>query len=230
MKVVLLAVTKIVWDEASKLFEEVGYPETRDSGYSDSEVLIEFAGRTCYRSFSRPNPATSDPSSYIDRLVRNGHLSVLEHAGFTIAALGVSRSLTHELVRHRHLSFSQLSQRYVLPSPKFVVPPLFEGNAEAIQVLENHYRSSLEAYYRLSEIAKSRAGSTKQVREAARSVLPNCTETDIIVSGNHRAWREFLQKRLCSEADREMQKFASEVHDIACRVAPSVYSDIYFRK
>ena len=228
MRVVLLAATRLL--RGQPIFEELGYAGADEWHYSDAEIVCEFAGRTCYRSYNRPNPNTADPDSYITNLIKNGHLSVLEHGSMTFGVFGVSRSLTHELVRHRHLSFSQLSQRYAAPDYSPVIPPLFSGDdevsAEAAKLIRDHYRASLEVYEKLSELARRKTDNKKAVREAARCVLPNCTPTDIIVTGNHRAWREFLLKRLSPHADKEMQLFARQVLNIATVIAPSIYRDI----
>src|SRR6266705_2597291 len=77
------------------------------------EALAEFAGRACYQSWSKPNPATATNAGYLAHILDVGHLSVLEHGTVTFYFTGVSRSFTHELIRHRHFSYSQLSQRYV---------------------------------------------------------------------------------------------------------------------
>ncbi len=95
-------------------------------GTTDAEggqALAEFAGRACYESWHKPNPATATNAGYLRHILEVGHLSVLEHGSVTFYLRGVSRSLTHELVRHRHLSFSQLSQRYVPERDAAMVEP-----------------------------------------------------------------------------------------------------------
>jgi thymidylate synthase (FAD) len=202
---------------------------------SDADLLAEFAGRLCYQSWDKPNPATARNTDYIANILLQQHYSVLEHAGFTVAILGVSRSFTHELVRHRHLSFSQLSQRFVDESEAaFVPPPLFRDDPEATALLEAHHKASLAIYRRLAAIAEAkladvpgldRTARRKQAREAARCVLPNMTETQIVVTGNHRAWREFLEKRATEHADAEMREVALQVFRIARLLAPATYQD-----
>ena len=88
---------------------EVPWSTDADGG----EALAEFAGRACYQSWSKPNPRTATNAGYLRHILEVGHLSVLEHGSVTFYLTGVSRSLTHELIRHRHFSYSQLSQRYV---------------------------------------------------------------------------------------------------------------------
>jgi thymidylate synthase (FAD) len=144
-------------------------------------------------------------------------------------------SFTHELVRHRHLSFSQLSQRFVDESQAaFVPPPLLRDDPEALALLEAHHKASLAIYRRLVAIAEAKLADTpgldrtarrKRAREAARCVLPNMTETQIVVTGNHRAWREFLEKRATEHADAEMREVALQVFRIARLLAPATYQD-----
>ncbi len=76
-------------------------------------ALLEFAGRACYQSWSKPNPSTATNAAYLRHIIDVGHFSVLEHASVSFYITGISRSCTHELIRHRHFSYSQLSQRYV---------------------------------------------------------------------------------------------------------------------
>ena len=89
--------------------DDVPWETDADGG----QALAEFAGRACYQSWRKPNPATATNEGYLDHILNVGHLSVLEHGTVTVYMTGVSRSFTHELVRHRHFSYSQLSQRYV---------------------------------------------------------------------------------------------------------------------
>jgi thymidylate synthase (FAD) len=202
---------------------------------TDADMLAEFAGRLCYQSWNKPNPATARNTDYIANILLQQHYSVLEHAGFTVAILGVSRSFTHELVRHRHLSFSQLSQRFVDKSQAaFVPPPLFRDDPEATALLEAHHKASLAIYRRLVAIAEAKLAAVpgldktarrKRAREAARCVLPNMTETQIVVTGNHRAWREFLEKRATEHADAEMREVALQIYHIARSIAPATYQD-----
>ena len=84
-----------------------------DTDADGGEALVEFAGRACYQSWSKPNPRTATNAGYLKHIIDVGHFSVLEHASVSFYITGISRSCTHELIRHRHFSYSQLSQRYV---------------------------------------------------------------------------------------------------------------------
>lgn len=204
----------------------------------DASALAEFAGRACYRSWSRPNPATRHNRDYLAHILESGHFSVLEHAGFTVMLAGVSRSFTHELIRHRHLSYSMLSQRFVNEEDAaIVVPPLFRSDHDAQTVLAELYAHTQQAYRRLVELgnrnlatAEDKSARRKRVREAARCVLPNMTETHLVVSGNHRAWREFFAKRGGPEVDAEMREAAVAIFtEVAQPLAPAIYQDFRVR-
>lgn len=193
-----------------------------------ADALAEFAGRACYQSWDRPNPKTARNDLYLENILLQQHFSVLEHATATFYIEGISRSLTHELVRHRHFSYSQLSQRFVDESNvEFVMPPAIR-NAEDVNLngFDEFRDMVLEAYTDLVEQLQKKGLPRKQAREAARAVLPNMTETKIVVTGNHRAWREFLSKRLSPGADAEIQILAIEILRQLKELAPSTYQDM----
>ncbi len=210
---------------AAELASEMEYHPRDDR----AQELIEFAGRQCYRSWGRPNQATATNEGYLEHIIEVGHLSVLEHGSATFHVGHVSRSLTHELIRHRHLSYSQLSQRFVVAknTGDFVVPPLFSGNEAALNRLERAWYSALDIYDELLAIAEDMPETKrKEAREAARAVLPNMTPTDIVVTGNHRAWREMLMKRGTAEADAEICALAVEILGHLKGLEPNVYADL----
>ncbi|HLT11312.1 MAG TPA: FAD-dependent thymidylate synthase [Micromonosporaceae bacterium] len=202
------------------------------------QALAEFAGRACYQSWSKPNPATATNATYLAHILQVGHLSVLEHGTATFYLTGVSRSLTHELIRHRHFSYSQLSQRYVPEhDAEMVEPRVIAEDPELHRMFVAATQASLKAYSellagiteRLAASAPSGAASTtelrKQARQAARSVLPNATETRIVVTGNFRAWRHFIATRASEHADVEIRALAVECLRQLIRLAPNVFGD-----
>ena len=199
---------------------------------TDGERLAEFAGRLCY--MSQHNPAKRETREYLENIKKQGHGSVLEHANYSILLEGVSRSLTHELVRHRAgFAYSQLSQRYVDESEaNFVVPPAVIGN----EALESAWRAQVEtaqAVYvgLVSDLMEKygwvadRVHRRKMAREAARSVLPNATETKIVVTANARAWRTMLELRSSEGAELEIRRMAVAVLRLLAREAPAFFSD-----
>ena len=199
---------------------------------TDGERLAEFAGRVCY--MSQHNPAKRSTREYLENIKKQGHGSVLEHANYTVLFEGVSRSLTHELVRHRAgFAYSQLSQRYVDESDaSFVVPPAVAGD----DALEAAWRTQVEdaqrAYVALVERLMERYGwvadrvhRRKMAREAARAVLPNATETKIVVTANARAWRTMLELRASEGAELEIRRAAIAVLRLLQSEAPGFFSD-----
>src|SRR4051812_20738993 len=167
------------------------------------QALAEFAGRACYQSWDKPNPATATNEGYLRHILEVGHLSVLEHGTVSMYLTGVSRSLTHELIRHRHFSYSQLSQRYVperdaaMVEPAVIAedPELHEKFLAATGAAVAAYEELLEALERRFADLPNATLRRKQARQAARAVLPNATETRVVVTGNYRAWRHFVAMR-----------------------------------
>lgn len=199
-----------------------------DHGQTGQE-LIEFAGRLCYESFDLPNENTKTNSRYVRSLIDKQHESVLEHVSVSFYVEGVSRSFTHELIRHRHLSFSELSQRYVdMHKANYIVPPLYHPNLGETVSLKDTDLAYVEMYQHNVNWAESKGVGKKQAREAARSVLPNAIETKLVVSGNLRAWRDVLKKRWSKHADAEMQDFAGEVLNVLYLEYPDVFGDITY--
>ncbi|UBI10000.1 FAD-dependent thymidylate synthase [Corynebacterium coyleae] len=200
----------------------------RDYEASSMENLVEFAGRACYQSFHRPNPETNTTDKYLKRtLFEQGHWSIAEHASVTFYITGVSRAFTHELVRHRHLSYSQLSQRFVNEEDaSFVIPPAMSEDESLKSALEMDLEGALDYYKYAVERLLDQGYTRKQAREAARAVLPNIVETKIVVTGNLRAWHEFCARRMQPDADAEMQQVATMIYESLNTLAPSIFPEI----
>lgn len=194
----------------------------------DMDSIAEFAGRACYQSWERPNPKTAANDDYLANVIGQGHESVLAHASASFYAEGVSRSLTHELIRSRFLAFSELSQRYVdMKTAEYVIPPALRGDPHAEALLKESWDSARQTYKVLTYwLENTTELSKKEIREAARSVLPNMAETRIVVSGNMRAWRDFLKQRLSPHADAEIRAFAEEIKRQLLYVAPNSMTGI----
>lgn len=197
-----------------------------------SEGLVETAGRVCYWSFKNPRPGGN--KAYIERLLEAGHGSVLEHAVFSFLITGVSRSFTHELVRHRAgWSYSQLSQRFVDESScAFVEPEIIAEDPELHAIWEAAVEASQVAYRMLSDRLMTKFGHIpdktlrrKRAREAARSVLPNATETRIFVTVNARALRHFIEMRASEAADVEIHQVALKMLATLQAEAPHIFGD-----
>ena len=195
------------------------------AGSTHAETLTEFAGRACYQSFDRPNPDTNTTEKYLVRtLFEQGHWSILEHASATFYITGVSRAFTHELIRHRHLSYSQLSQRFVdEQGASIVAPPAMRGDYMLGDNLLANMEGALDYYQDAVERLLGAGLPRKQAREAARAVLPNMTETKIVVTGNLRAWHEVVERRTAPDADAEMQEVMGMIRDELHAVAPTIF-------
>jgi len=205
------------------------------SWQSDTEVageyLTEVAGRVCYMSFARPRPGGNQ--AYLDHILEVGHGSVLEHAVWDFVFTGISRSCSHELVRHRHMGYSQLSQRYVDESvAEYVEPDCIAADPELhelwLEAVGHAHRAYVELVEKLAERFKDEPDRTlrrKLARQAARSVLPNATETKIFVSANARALRHFIEMRASRHADVEIRKLAVKVLEIMKGEAPHLFGD-----
>ena len=197
-----------------------------------AEVLAEMAGRVCYMSYGKGRKTNRE---FIEHIVEVGHGSVLEHAVWSFLVTGVSRSFTHELIRHRHLSYSQLSQRYVDESSSpYVEPDVIAEDPELHAVWEESVNVARAAYDRLVAGLERHYASEpdrtlrrKLARQAARSVLPNATETRIFVTGNARALRHFIEMRGSEFADVEIRKVALALLEILRRESPSMFGDYW---
>ena len=199
---------------------------------SGGERLAEFAGRICY--MSQHNPAQRPTAEYLDNIKKQGHGSVLEHAVYVLLIEGISRSCSHELVRHRAgFGYSQLSQRYVDEShAAFVVPPAVQGDAaleaaweQQVTDAQGAYVRSVEALMQRYDWVADKVHRRKMSREAARSVLPNATETKIVVSANVRAWRTMLELRCGEGAELEIRRMAIAALRVLQQEAPAFFSD-----
>jgi len=221
-------------DELARFVADEGMAFSTDAPAA-AEVLAEVAGRTCYMSFGKGRKSNRE---YLENILSSKHGSVLEHAVWCLLITGVSRALTHELVRHRAgFGYSQLSQRYVDESDaRYVVPPLYQESPElrekwqqSIEALRKAYAELADAtteYVQQKHPEMSPRDRRKWARQAARSILPNATETKIFVTGNSRAWRHFLELRGSVHADTEIRLLAVEVFRVLKKESPNIFQDI----
>lgn len=204
-----------------------------DPEATDAESLIEAAGRLCYGSWKRPNPLTSRIRGYINNIRSQRHFSVFEHATASFLIEGISRDCTHQLVRHRHFSYSELSRRFVnSTNADFAThPTLVAEYGRSVNMDEDIYDAGKEAQGRYERILAQLTGwgyGVKQAREAARSVMPGMIETKIVVTGNLRTWRHFINVRGSEHADAEIRTVAVAVARKLSEVAPHVFDDLEF--
>lgn len=196
------------------------------------EQLVEAGGRLCYVSYGKGRKTNDE---YIANIIAQKHGSVLEHAVWNFIVSGVSRSFTHELIRHRAgWGYSQLSQRYVDESDaSYVEPPIIAEDPALHAAWQRAIETSHAAYVELVEglVAKLAAAGVagthrrKMAREAARSVLPNATETMIFCTANARALRHFIELRGSEGAEAEIRRVAVQFLRVMQREAPNIFSD-----
>mgnify|MGYP001323248040 FL=1 len=202
--------------------------------------LCKIAGQLCYMSFGRKRSYNVNANRYFDNLKSSGHGSVFEHANFSLLLYGISRSVTHELVRHRSgMSYSQQSQRYVSGRMvRFVERPEYAiDDALHAQFLQRIERASTE-YAAITErilemqhtgtqllSAEERTDLRKKVQQTARSVLPNETEAPIVVTGNARAWRHVVSMRASAHAETEIREMAVRIFLCLYLTDPVLFSD-----
>jgi thymidylate synthase (FAD) len=225
LEVRLIAYTAFSSNAAYDATEGVWEPEDNTTYAED---LTEFAGRLCYQSWNRPNPATRANFDYIAHIIENQDFSVMEHASASLYVTGVSRAFTHQLIRHRHFSPSQLSQRYVNETGRVdpVVPEVIKDRLGAWNRYMEAVRASEFAYEQIVGELLQDGLTRKEARDAARYVLPNGQETRILITANHRAWREFFTKRRSDRASDEICEFANQAFDIMKNLAPNLYQDM----
>ncbi|MET3803535.1 thymidylate synthase (FAD) [Nakamurella sp. UYEF19] len=209
--------------------DDVGFLSDAEGG----QALAEFAGRACYQSWDRPNPATATNDGYLRHILQVGHLSVLEHSTATFYLTGISRAVTHEILRHRHFSNSELSPRFVPPGGPAVVEPdavarnpaLHEKFTAATEAAAAAHGELLAALEEAAEQSPDGTLARKQARQHAAGLLPAATTTALVVSGNYRAWRHFIGMRATEAADVEIRTLAVGVLRVLQDLAPSVFAD-----
>jgi thymidylate synthase (FAD) len=172
----------------------------------DSSQLCKTAGQTCYMSFGPRRTKNDNAAAYIERLTSAGHGSVLEHSTFNFLLYGISRSVTHELVRHRAgTAFSQISQRYVSGA----VLRFVERQEDGASMLTADYRTD----------------ARKKVQQTARSLLPNETEAPMVFTGNVRALRHIIEMRADAHAESEIRNLALRIFLCLRTADPILFGD-----
>lgn len=190
----------------------------------DADLVPEAAGRVCYDSFDLPNPATRDNADYLTNIKRQLHFSVLEHSNFTFHVAEVSRALLAEITRHRHLSFSVRSQRYCWEGESKVVIPEVLVGTDLDELIEEIHDAARHAYRIIVRRLLDNGLKRKEAHDAARYVLPEGTHTEFYVTGNGRAWLEFLAKRDSPHAAQEIRELAGLIKWELCQVAPGMFT------
>ena len=222
--------------------EDLEFPQYLQdpTSLSSGASLCKTAGQVCYASFSPKRTYNDQAERYFSNIVSSGHGSVLEHANYSFLFYGISRSVTHELVRHRAgVGVSQISQRYVSGKVlRFVERPEYQGDSVLHEAFEKRIDLAANDYNLTAErlLSKQKGGSEilsadaktdlrKKVQQAARSVLPNETEAPIVVTANVRAWRHILSMRANPHAETEIRELAFRTYLCLVAVEPILFGD-----
>ena len=188
---------------------------------AEPEMIAALAAKLCYSgaelSDLQEKVSSSEQTDFIQKLIGMGHFSVFEHVSFSFGIEGVSRALTHQLVRHRLASYSQKSQRYVKAGTEFpyIIPHTIKENSEALEIFNNAMSQIAECYNKLSALDIP--------AEDARYVLPNACETKIIVTMNARELLHFFVLRSCNSAHWEISEHIDKTVGLCDVVAPALF-------
>ncbi|MDQ4043144.1 MAG: FAD-dependent thymidylate synthase [Actinomycetota bacterium] len=220
----------------------LGFPAYIDdpTGLPDSSQLCKTAGQVCYASFGPRRTTNENAAAYFERLTSAGHGSVLEHANFSFLLYGISRSVTHELVRHRAgVGVSQVSQRYVSGSVlRFVERPEYQDDPELHALFEERADRAAAEYEAMADRllerqekgvalldAEYKTDARKKVQQTARSVLPNETEAPMVFTGNVRALRHIIEMRADGHAESEIRNLAVRLFLCLATADPILFGD-----
>ena len=212
----------------------------------DGEKLIASAAKLCYSSSSigeiEEGLTEESTEKFLNMLVDLGHESPIEHVNFTFGVEGVSRTLTHQLVRHRIASYSQQSQRYVkLSNFEYIIPPSIENDEEAKEIFIEAMEKDTQYYNKLVDILykkhlkkyidkgisekKAKSKAEKEAIEDSRYVFPNACETKIVFTMNARVLLNFLKLRTCNRAQWEIRALAIEMLEKVKEVYPNLFKN-----
>ncbi|KYH28792.1 MULTISPECIES: FAD-dependent thymidylate synthase [Clostridium] len=203
------------------------------------EKVIASAAKLCYSAVGVDDilNGLDDESTdkFLNRLMSYGHMSPIEHVSFTFAVEGVSRSLTHQLVRHRIASYSQQSQRYVkLDQFEYIIPPEIDKDEKARQIFTKAMENDQKAYDDIVSILKEKyikngfkeIAAEKKAIEDARYVFPNACETKIVFTMNARSLMNFFEHRCCNRAQWEIHALADKMLELVKEVAPILFKKV----
>jgi len=240
--VVLIAKPAVDLSGMHEFLQDFGFEDYLNdpTELSSGAQLCKVAGQLCYLSFGEKRTWNDQAEKYFDNVKAQAHGSILEHANYSFLLYGISRSLTHELVRHRSgFSYSQVSQRYVSGNTlRFVERPEWQNDEHLHLRFEDRIDRAAQDYSELTDIlfhdqsegnallsGEKRTDLKKKVRQSARSVLPNETEAPIVITGNIRAWRHFVEMRASEHAEIEIRRLAVEVFRVLREAEPILFGD-----
>ena len=221
---------------------DLRFPEYLDdpTELPDSSQLCKTAGQACYASYGPRRTKNDNAAAYFERLTSAGHGSVLEHSSFNFLLYGISRSVTHELVRHRAgVAISQISQRYVSGTVlRFVERPEYQEDPDLHRLFEERADRAAAEYEAMAELllerqeggasmltADYKTDARKKVQQTARSLLPNETEAPMVFTGNVRALRHIIEMRADAHAESEIRNLALRLFLCLRTVDPILFGD-----
>ncbi len=193
------------------------------------EETVSMAAKLCYSPSDieslRGKIESGDQRAFVEKLMKIGHMSPIEHASFTFAIEGISRACSHQLVRHRLASYSQQSQRYVSEEAGFeyVVPPLISGDSELREYFVAFMAQAQEAYRHIARRLNEMGIKGEAANQDARFALPNAAETKIMVTMNARELLHFFRQRCCNRAQWEIRRMADRMLSEVKGVAPTIF-------
>jgi len=193
------------------------------------EEVVAMAAKLCYSPSDlkslKKRIKTKDQKSFVEKLMRMGHMSSIEHASFTFAIEGISRACSHQLVRHRLASYSQQSQRYVSEAMGFnyIIPPTIKADRELKKYFKDFMAQAQRAYDEIVRRLHERGIKGELANQDARFVLPNAAETKVMVTMNARELLHFFRMRCCRRSQWEIRQVAEEMLKIGRKVAPKIF-------
>ncbi len=196
---------------------------------AEPEETIAMASKLCYSASDigslKEKIKKKDQQSFVEKLMKMGHMSPIEHASFTFAIEGISRACSHQLVRHRIASYSQQSQRYVNEESGFdyVIPPLIMNDPELKNYFIDFMAEAQKAYNHLVSKLHEKGIKGELANQDARFVLPNAAETKIMVTMNARELLHFFKQRCCNRAQWEIRQMAESMLSLVKNIAPSIF-------
>ncbi len=194
------------------------------------EATIAMAAKLCYSPSDidalRKKIAAKDQKRFVEKLMKMGHMSPIEHASFTFAAEGISRACSHQLVRHRLASYSQQSQRYVSEEAGFdyIIPQAIEGDAELERYFSDFMANAQNAYNHIVKKLGEKGMTGEAANQDARFVLPNAAETKIMITMNARELLHFFRQRCCNRAQWEIRNMAVAMLILVRDISPTVFA------
>lgn len=195
----------------------------------EPEETISMAAKLCYTnndiSSLKEKITKKNQKAFIERLMKMGHMSPIEHVSFTFAIEGISRACSHQLVRHRIASYSQQSQRYVSEKSGFdyIIPSIIREDAELKKYFEDFMAEAQNAYNYISSRLNEKGIKGELANQDARFVLPNAAETKIIVTMNARELLHFFRQRCCNRAQWEIRRMAEKMLKLVRKAAPTIF-------